>query len=171
MIKKILVGLMSLMLTFMFMMPVSAQDNGLEIGPEIIDQPVRAAQKPSVNPVGAGDETISGKLTMGANQRRKRKIDFTIYVTVNRKAGGTEEKTVTIPYTKSSQDWTVTLGLGSELAEGDKVTVTQEAGGEISKGVVREAKKSLSDQHKDELKMPSGEIWLENPDANLVNKD
>lgn len=140
MIKKILVGLMSLMLTFMFMMPVSAQDNGLDIGPELIDQPVRAAQKPSVNPVGAGDETISGKLTMGANQRRKRKIDFTIYVTVNRKAGGTEEKTLNIPYTIKKQYWSINLD--SELEEGDKVTVKQEYGGDISEGVTFEVQKN-----------------------------
>ena len=169
MIKKILVGLMSLMLTFMFMMPVSAQDNGLDIGPELIDQPVRAAQKPSVNPVGAGDETISGKLTMGANQRRKRKIDFTIYVTVNRKAGGTEEKTLNIPYTIKKQYWSINLD--SELEEGDKVTVKQEYGGDISEGVTFEVQKKLNKQHEDDLKMPAGEIWIEHTNSNQVSDD
>ena len=144
-------------------------DDGLEIGPEIIGQPVRAVKPPTVNNVSIGDETVSGKLTIGANQRKKRKLDVTIRVIVNRQAGGTEEKTVTIPYTTSSQDWTVTLD--SKLAEGDKVTVTQEAGGEFSGGVVREAKKPLGDQHKDDLKMPAGEIWIEKTNANLVNND
>ena len=169
-IKKISIVFLSCVLALTLATPMLHAED-LEIGPEIIGQPVRAVKPPIVNIVSIGDKTVSGKLTIGAGQRKSRKLDVTIRVIVNRKAGGTEEKTVTIPYTKSSQDWTVTLGLGSELAEGDKVTVTQEAGGEISKGVVREAKKSLSDQHKDELKMPSGEIWLENPDANLVNKD
>ncbi|MHB9438335.1 hypothetical protein, partial [Schaalia turicensis] len=90
-------------------------------------------------------------------------------MTVNRQAGGTEEKTVTIPYATASQDWSVTLD--SELVVDDKVTVKQEAGGEISEGDVREVKKALNDQHKDELKMPSGEIWIEHPNANLVNED
>ncbi len=94
---------------------------------------------------------------------------MTIHVTVNRQAGGTEEKTVTIPYATASQDWSVTLD--SELVVDDKVTVKQEAGGEISEGDVREVKKALNDQHKDELKMPSGEIWIEHPNANLVNED
>ena len=143
--------------------------DGLEIGPEIIGQPVGAVKKPSVNNVFAGDKTVSGKLTIGANQRKKKKLDVTIHVTVNRQAGGTEEKTVTIPYATASQDWSVTLD--SELVVDDKVTVKQEAGGEISEGDVREVKKALNDQHKDELKMPSGEIWIEHPDANLVNKD
>lgn len=140
MIKKLLVGLMSLMLTFMFMMPVSAQDNGLEIGLELIDQPVRAAAKPNVNNVAAGDKTISGTLTMGANQRNRRKIDFTIYVTVNRKAGGTEEKTLNIPYTVKKQGWSINLD--SELEEGDKVTVKQEYEGDISEEVILEVQKN-----------------------------
>lgn len=147
----------------------STPGDGLEIGPEIIGQPVRAVKPPTVNNVSIGDKTVSGKLTIGANQRKKRQLDVTIRVIVNRQAGGTEEKTVTIKYETRSQNWTVTLD--SKLAEGDKVTVTQETRDGISGGVVREAKKPLSDQHKDDLKMPSGEIWIENPDANLVNND
>ncbi|MDK8274001.1 InlB B-repeat-containing protein [Varibaculum cambriense] len=143
--------------------------DGLEIGPEIIGQPVRAVKPPTVNIVSPGDKTVSGKLTIGAGQRKSRKLDVTIRVIVNRQAGGTEEKTVTIPYGDKSQDWTVTLD--SELAEGDKVTVTQEAGGEISGGVVREVKKPLSDQHKDDLKMPTGEIWIEQTSSNQVSVD
>ena len=143
--------------------------DGLEIGPEIIGQPVRAVKPPTVNNVSIGDKTVSGKLTIGAGQRRSRKLDVTIRVIVNRQAGGTEEKTVTIPYKTSSQNWAVALD--SELAEGDKVTVTQEAGGEISEGVVKEAKKSLADQHKDKIKMPAGEIWIEQTNANIVSDD
>lgn len=144
-------------------------DDGLEIGPENIGQPVGAAAKPKVNPVFAGNKTVSGSLTIGAGQRRSKKLDVTIRVTVNRQAGGTEEKTVTIPYTDKSQDWTVNLG--SELAEGDKVTVKQEYNNEISEAVVLEVKKSLADQHKDELKMPSGEIWIEHTNSNQINND
>ncbi len=144
-------------------------DDGLEIGPENIGQPVGAAAKPKVNPVFAGNKTVSGSLTIGAGQRKSKKLDVTIHVTVSRQAGGTEEKTVTIPYTDKSQDWTVNLG--SELAEGDKVTVKQEYNNEISEAVVLEVKKSLADQHKDELKMPSGEIWIEHTNSNQINND
>ena len=143
--------------------------DGLEIGPEIIGQPVRAVKPPTVNNVSIGDKTVSGKLTIGAGQRKSRQLDVTIRVIVNRQAGGTEEKTVTIKYETRSSNWTVALD--SELAEGDKVTVTQETRDGISGGVVREVKKTLADQHKDKIKMPSGEIWIEHPDANLVNDD
>ena len=94
---------------------------------------------------------------------------MTIHVTVNRQAGGTEEKTVTISYTNRKADWSVALDSG--LVAGDKVTVKQEAGGDISEGVVLEVKKGLNDQHKDELKMPSGEIWIEQTVANIVNAE
>ncbi len=143
--------------------------DGLEIGPEIIGQPVGALKKPTVDNVSAGDKTVSGKLTIGAGQRKARKLDVTIHVTVNRQAGGTEEKTVTISYTNRKADWSVALDSG--LVAGDKVTVKQEAGGDISEGVVLEVKKGLNDQHKDELKMPSGEIWIEQTVANIVNAE
>ena len=145
------------------------ENDGLEISDEVKPEAVGAAAKPNVNKVFIGDQTVSGKLTMGAGQRKSKKIDFTIHVTVTRKAGGTEEKTVTILHTTSSQAWTVTLD--SELAEGDKVTVKQEYGGDISEGVVLEVKKSLADQHKDDLKMPEGEIWIEQTSSNQVNDD
>ena len=143
--------------------------DGLEIGPEIAGKPVRAVANPTVNNVSAGDKTVSGQLTIGRGQRERRKLDVTIRVTVERQAGGTEEKTVTISYTNRKQDWSVTFN--SEFAAGDKVTVKQEAGGDISEGVVLEVKKGLNDQHKDKLKMPSGEIWIEQTVANIVNAE
>ncbi len=143
--------------------------DGLEIGPEIIGQPVRAVAKPTVTDVFAGNKTISGKITIGSNRRKRMGLDVTIHVTVNRQAGGTEEKTVTIPPTTTSQDWTVTLD--SELVAGDKVTVKQEFNNEFSDPVVLQAKKSLADQHKDSITMPTGEIWVEQYVANIVNAD
>ena len=144
------------------------QGGVLEIGPEIIGQPVGAAANPTVNKVSIGDKTVSGT-TLGSGQRRARKLDVIIHVSVSRQAGGTEEKTVTIPYTNSKSKWEVTLD--SELAEGDKVTVKQEYGGDISDGVTLEVKKSLANQHNDKLKMPAGEIWIEETSANIVNDD
>lgn len=143
--------------------------DGLEIGPEIIGQPVGAVKKPTVDNVSAGDKTVSGKITIGSGQRKAKMLDVIIHVTVNRQAGGTEEKTVVIP-PKAKANWEVTLG--SELVAGDKVTVKQEFEGGISEGVVLEIKKGLNDQHKDELQMPSGEIWIEQAGAaNIVNEE
>lgn len=145
------------------------EGDGLEIGPEIIGQAVRAARKPSVNNVTAGNKTVSGTITIGSGQRRAKKLDVIIHVTVNRQAGGTEEKTVNIPY-NAKTNWEVTLA--SELVAGDKVTVTQEFDGQISEGVVLEVKKALNEQHKDALKMPKGEIWIEQAGAaNIVNAE
>lgn len=142
-------------------------DDGLEIGPEIIGQPVREAGEPKVDTISVGNKTISGNIKMGQGQRRAKNLTFTITVTVNRKAGGTEEKTVSIPPTQRKTTWSVTLD--SALAEGDKVTVTEV--GETSKTVTIEVQPSLKDQHNDDLKMPKGEIWIEQTVANIVNEE
>ncbi|WP_071705155.1 hypothetical protein [Murdochiella vaginalis] len=169
-IKKISIVFLSCILALTLATPMLHADDldDLEIGPEIVGQPVRAATKPTVNDVFAGDKTVSGT-TLGSGQRKSKQLNVIIHVTVSRQAGGTEEKTVTIPYTNSNSKWEVTLA--SELAEGDKVTVKQEYGGETSEGVVKEAKKSLKNQHIDDLQMPSGEIWIEQTSSNQVNGD
>ena len=131
----------------------------------------RAAPKsPKVNPMFLGNTEITGSVTMGKNQRKIKKIDITITVTVNRKAGGTEVKNVVVPHTQTSQDWSVTLD--SPLVEGDTVTVTQAYGGETSDAgdpIVPE--KAMKDKYKDTLKMPTGEIWIEQYVANIVNDE
>ncbi|MDU5503896.1 MAG: InlB B-repeat-containing protein, partial [Anaerococcus vaginalis] len=131
----------------------------------------RAAPKsPKVNPMFLGNTEITGSVTMGKNQRKIKKIDITITVTVNRKAGGTEVKNVVVPHTQTSQDWSVTLD--SPLVEGDTVTVTQAYGGETSDAgdpIVPE--KAMKDKYKDTLKMPTGEIWIEQYVANIVNEE
>lgn len=98
---------------------------------------------------------------------------MTIHVTVNRQAGETEEKNTTIEYAKHKNpkgvSWNVTLD--SKLAAGDKVTVTQEYDGLISDGVVFKVQKGLNEQYKDDLKMPSDEIYIEQTVARLVNDE
>lgn len=89
-----------------------------------------APNSPNINPMFLGDTEITGSVTMGSNKRKRKKIDITITVTVNRQAGGNEVKTVVVPYTKTSQNWSVTLD--NPLVDGDKVTVTQAYGGETS---------------------------------------
>ncbi len=148
-------------------MPALVQAEDLEISEPLASQSVRAANETKVDTISDGNETISGDIVMGAGQRKRKNLTFTITVTVNRKAGGTEEKTVSIPPTQRSAKWSVTLG--SALAEGDKVTVTEV--GETSKTITIEVQPSLKNQHNDDLKMPKGEIWIEDTVANLVNEE
>lgn len=146
-----------------------ANDNlGLGIGGEIVPQAVGAANKPTVKKVSIGDKTVSGS-TIGYGQRSGRNLDVTVSVKVNRTAGGTEEKTVTISSTTRSSAWTVNLD--SELVVGDKVIVTQSYGNETSEEVIQEVKQTLNITHKDDLTMPTGEIWIEQTNSNIVSED
>ncbi|WP_276886008.1 G5 domain-containing protein [Anaerococcus lactolyticus] len=122
---------------------------------------------PRVNEVNQGDTTVSGTLAMSAKNRAKRKNDITITVTVTRKAGGSETKSVTILHDNTSQEWSVTLG--SELQYGDSVSVTQtySISGIPSNPYEKTIKKEDKDQYKDKIVMPKGVIWIEDTSANL----
>ena len=129
-----------------------------------------APNSPNINPMFLGDTEITGSVTMGSNKRKRKKIDITITVTVNRQAGGNEVKTVVVPYTKTSQNWSVTLD--NPLVDGDKVTVTQAYGGETSDpGEPIVPKRAMKDKYKDTLHMPKGKIWIEQYVANIVNDE
>lgn len=167
--KKVIKPLCIYSLAFSMLLPSVASLADLDINLGGYSVVYAAAVKPTVNKISIGDKTVSGKLTMGAGQRKSKKLDFTIHVRVERKAGGTEEKSVTVAHTEKNQNWTISLD--SELLEGDKVTVKQEYNNEISEGVVLEVKKTLADQHKDDLKMPTGEIYIEQTSSNQVNDD
>lgn len=130
----------------------------------------RTVKKPKVNPIFLGNEKITGSVTKSSYQRKKNEIDITITVTVNRKAGGSEVKTVVVPHDQASQAWSVTLD--SPLVDGDKVTVTQAYGGETSNpGDPIVPKRAMKDKYKDTLHMPEGEIWIEQYVANIVNDE
>ena len=165
--RKLLTMFLFCALCFTLAMPALVQAEDLEISEPLASQSVRAANEPVVDKISVGSKTISGGLTIGRGQRKAKNLTLTITVTVNHKAGGTEEKTVSIPPTERKTTWSVTLG--SALAEGDKVTVTEV--GEISKTVTIEVQPSLKNQHNDDLKMPKGEIWIEQTVANIVNEE
>ncbi|MBS6275905.1 MAG: hypothetical protein KH423_06840, partial [Actinomycetaceae bacterium] len=165
--RKLLTMFLFCALCFTLAMPALVQAEDLEISEPLASQSVRAAGEPKVDTVSVGNKAISGDIKMGQGQRKHKNLTFTITVTVNRKAGGTEEKTVSIPPTERKTTWSVTLG--SALAEGDKVTVTEV--GETSKTVTIEVQPSLKNQHNDDLKMPVGEIWIEQTSANIVNEE
>ena len=144
--------------------------DGLEIGPETVDQPVRQStlKPPTINPVFYDATTISGG---GVERRRGKKgtIRGTIHVTLKGKDGN-EKVTVSITPT-SGTSWKVNLPDGVKVAPGDTVTAYQTIDGDTSSEVTADAEPSKAFFNKDKIKMPVGEIWIENPDANLVNKD
>ena len=158
--------------------PVSAPEvetdtqsgDGLELGPEIVDQPVRQStvDTPTIFPVFVDATTISGgKLQRGRVNGKT--VRGTVYVTLKDK-NGNEKATVSVTPTSGST-WKVNLPAGVTVAEGDTVTAYQTFNGATSAVATAKAQSSMAVENKDKLKMPVGEIWIEHPDANLVNKD
>ena len=97
--------------------------DGLEIGPEIIGQPVRGTiPAPTIGKVFYDATTISG-----ANVQRERVggsiVRSTVYVTLKDK-NGNEKATVSVT-PRSGTAWTVDLPGGVTVAEGDTVTAYQ----------------------------------------------
>ena len=146
------------------------QGDGLEIGPEIIDQPVRQSTlpAPTIGKVFYDATTISG-----ANVQRKRvgkkTVRSTVYVTLKDK-NGNEKATVSVT-PKSGTSWTVNLPGGVTVAAGDTVTAYQTLDGATSDVVTANAQPSKALENKDKLKMPSGEIWIEHTNSNQVSDD
>ena len=144
------------------------QGDGLEIGPEIIGRPVRQSTlpAPTVKPVYYDATTISG-----ANVQRKKVggkvVRSTVYVTLKDK-NDNEKATVSVT-PRTGTTWTVNLPSGVTVAAGDTVTAYQTLDGATSDVVTANAEPSMANQTT--LTMPAGEIWIEHPDANLVNKD
>ncbi|ERT63232.1 SLH domain protein [Peptoniphilus sp. BV3AC2] len=132
--------------------------------------------EPTVNPVLIGDTTISGgnvyktKVQVG---KKKQIVIATVHVTLKAKDG-----TVKATFSEasiSSKNWSVSLPSGAkpedniEVAEGDTVTVYQQLGEDKSPEVNVTAQPSKASSVT--LTMPSGEIWIEKTNANLVNQD
>lgn len=102
----------------------STPGDGLEIGPEIIGQPVRGTiPAPTIKKVFYDATTISG----GNVQRKRVKgvgtVRSTVYVTLKDK-NGNEKATVSVT-PRSGTAWTVDLPGGVTVAEGDTVTAYQ----------------------------------------------
>ncbi|QYB15733.1 InlB B-repeat-containing protein [Schaalia turicensis] len=141
--------------------------DGLEIGPEIIGQPVGAAVKtPTVDPVFYDATTISGG-NLAKDRVNKKLVIATVHVTLKGE-DGTEKANLSVTPT-SGTTWKVDLPGGVKVAKGDTVTVYQQIGEDKSPEVTKNAQPSKASTVT--LKMPTGEIWIEHPDANLVNKD
>ena len=141
----------------------------LEIGDELFGAPVGATvNKPTIKKAELGEKTISGGGLVGSGQRKAKNADCIIHVTVKRKAGGVEKKTDTIA-PKGGSSWSVTLD--NALEAGDVITAQQEFDGNFSEEAKYTVKETLNITHKDTIKMPEGEIWIEQYVANIVNAD
>lgn len=71
----------------------------------------------------------------------------------------------------TSTTWTYKLPDGVSVAEGDVVTAYQEFDGQNSPEVTANAEPSLAYNHKNDLKMPSGDFYLEQFSSNIINDD
>ena len=141
----------------------------LEIGDELFGAPVGATvNKPTIKKAELGEKTISGGGLVGSGQRKAKNADCIIHVTVKRKAGGVEKKTDTIA-PKGGSSWSVTLD--NALEAGDVITAQQEFDGNFSEEAKYTVKETLNITHKGTIKMPEGEIWIEQYVANIVNAD
>ena len=144
-------------------------DDGLEIGPEIIGQPVGAGiEAPTITKAFIGTNAISGG-NLHRGKINGKNARGTVHVTL-KDSGGNEKATVSVT-PKSGTTWKVDLPEGVTIAEGDTVTAYQEFDGQNSPVTAANAMDSLAKQNKDKLKMPTGEIWIEQTSSNQVNKD
>ena len=125
-----------------------------------------AVKEPTVNPVFYDATTISGGNLAKARVNKKLVI-ATVHVKLTDK-NGTEKATLSDSPT-SGTTWKVKLPEGKKVEEGDTVTVYQQIGEDKSPEVTEKAKPSKASTVT--LTMPSGEIWIEQYVANIVNAD
>ncbi|EEB35539.1 hypothetical protein ANHYDRO_01723 [Anaerococcus hydrogenalis DSM 7454] len=123
---------------------------------------------PTINPVLYDATTISGG-NLVKTRINKKIVIATVHVSL-KDSSGTEKANLSVT-PKSGTTWKVGLPEGVKVAEGDTVTVYQQIGEDKSTEVTAKAQASKASLNKDKLKMPSGEIWIEQYVANIVNDD
>ncbi len=164
--KKISAGLLAFMIMLSPLTPIvnanSSQPNSgtTKAGTQI------DVKKPSVNPVLYGATTISGANLAKAKVNKKTVI-ATVYVTLKGE-NGTVKATLSVTPTSGTK-WSVKLPEGKKVEKGDTVTVYQQIGENKSPEVTANAKPSKASTIT--LKMPTGEIWIEQTSSNIVNED
>ncbi|MDD6919599.1 MAG: Rib/alpha-like domain-containing protein, partial [Peptoniphilaceae bacterium] len=122
---------------------------------------------PTIKTVSIGDKVIKGSGAPSIYVKGKR-VNGRVYVSLvdskgNEKANGF--------FTRKgySGNWEVTLSVAA--AEGDKVIAYSVVDNRESPRAEVEVKKTLNIINKDKLKMPTGEIWIEQTSSNQVNGD
>ena len=138
----------------------------LEIGPEIVLEPVQKSTipTPTITKAFIGTNTISGG-NVHRDRINKKTVRGTIHVSL-KDSSGTEKANLSVT-PKSGTTWTVNLPEGVTIAEGDVVTAYQEFNGSNSEEVTANAQPSKASSVT--LTMPSGEIWIEQTSSNQVS--
>lgn len=128
------------------------------------------ATKPKINsPVAAGSKEVKGTGLLGANRRKSQNITTTIYVTVKNGEKVIEEANTVIESTNKAREWVVKLQ--NELVAGYTVYVKQQCNTDMSDEVSAKVIETLASKHKNDLKMPSGNFYLEQFSSNIINDD
>lgn len=120
-------------------------------------------------PVAAGSKEVKGGGLIGPGQRNKKSITTTIYVTVKNGETVIEEASTVIEPTNKTKEWTVKLK--NALVAGQTVYVKQQCNNDMSDEVSAAVVETLASKHKDDLKMPSGDFYLEQFSSNIVSAD
>ena len=165
--KKILKPLCIYTLAFSMLLPSVASLADLDINLGGYSVVYAATVKaPTVNPVFYDATTISGA-NLAKAKVGKNTVIATVYVSL-KDSSGNEKATLSVTPT-SGTTWKVDLPEGKKVAKGDTVTVYQQIGEDKSPEVTKDAQQSKASTVT--LTMPTGEIWIEQPSSNQVNKD
>ncbi|WP_322627062.1 InlB B-repeat-containing protein, partial [Aedoeadaptatus coxii] len=127
-----------------------------------------AVKEPTVNPVFYDATTISGG-NLAKAKVNKQTVIATVHVILKGEDGNVKATLSDNP--TSGTTWSVNLPEGVKVAKGDTVTVYQQIGENKSPEVTKTSQQPKADLNKDKLKMPIGEIWIEQISSNIVNED
>ena len=167
--KKILKPLCIYTLAFSMLLPSVASLADLDItlgGYSVVY--TAGIEAPTVTKAFIGTNTISGG-NLHRGKINGKNARGTVHVTL-KDSSSNKKATVSVTPT-SGTTWTVNLPDGVTIAEGDTVTAYQEFDGSKSSEVTAKAESSKANENKDKLKMPEGEIWIEQTSSNQVNED
>ena len=151
-------------ITLAFMMLLSTFTGFMDVEVHAADD----IPAPTIKDVFYGAKTISGG-NLHRVRVNKKTERATVHVKLTDRDGGIKANVSVTP--TSGSTWTVNLPERVEVAQGDKVTVYQEYNGKKSPEATADAKPSLSFKYKNTLKMPEGEIWIEDTSSNLLSDD
>lgn len=157
--RKVMRSTLSMLLAFMLMVTNI-------IG--VVDLKAATVEAPTINKVFYGATTISGG-NLYRGRVGGKVVRGTVYVTLKDKNGEIKDNVSVTP--TSGSTWEVNLSENIEVAEGDTVEVYQRYSKFTSSKTTANAEPSLAYNHKSDLKMPSGDFYLEQYVANIVNDD
>ena len=140
----------------------------IDVEPNMISPPVGQSTlpAPTIGKVFYDATTISGG-KLHRDRVGGKIVRATVHVTLKNKDGIVKDQVSVTPTTGNT--WTVNLTPGIKVAKGDTVTAYQELNGVKSPDATADAEESIAGQTT--LKMPAGEIWIEQTSANIVNND